>query len=112
MAFETEPEAEKLAAVLEMLPPPIDSDHIPIAGIFLVWAVQRWEDIVRTRFPFIAAAVLASNEWELLLIPADVLESLIQGLALAGEDNLPTFLLGYQGSFLRLMQNLERMTVG
>jgi hypothetical protein len=109
MQFDAQPDPARLAMVMGLLPPPIDSDHIVPAALFAVFASQRWGEVVAPRFPFVAAAVLASGEWQLSLIPVEVIAALEQGLLQCGEDNFPALFLGHQGNLMRLLETLERL---
>jgi hypothetical protein len=112
MHFDAQPDPARLALVMGMLPPPVDSDHIPAAALFAVFATQRWPELVADRFPYVAAAVLASCEWQLTAIPPEIIPVLAQALAQWAEEDLPTLFLGHQGNALKLVETLERLKSG
>ena len=107
MELGIDPPQDSLGAVLEALPPACDDEWIPVAAVFIVFAMTKWPDLAHPRFPYIAGAVLASSTWMMARIPAPIVATLKSNFAQIPESDWSQYVLHYQGRLLRLMENMR-----
>lgn len=108
MEFGLVPNQEILQIVINNFPPKFDSDDLPFASVFAVFAAKEWPELATPKVQFVAARLLSSDDYYITETAESVVAVLASSLQQVPEDDLAGLVQFNQGRQIRLLANLQR----
>lgn len=110
VALELTPSEEDISMVLETLPPPPSDESIPSVAVFVSYVLRNpTSEEFQSKLPFIAAAVMASEESSLAEIDPQIILLMQKILSEIQKDELPKYVYYREKTLLQLIRNMPKI---
>lgn len=111
MTFQLTPSVPIFNMVVSALPPPISDESIPVIANFGSYAMRVFPSAqLAQRMPFIAAAVIASEQLILQKMDKAIILEMLERLNAIPVDNFITLVKNDQGALRQLTVNIAKLT--